>query len=248
MLSAGRGRAGLGARWQHGQGRVQEASVSGRSRVPSAGSPRQGTGLQPPYPRRPAGCAPSPRSAAGGDARWCAGSSTRLRGEGPGAGSRGPSPGPPCQHSPPSPVHPRPSGQRAPREAESPRQASLSPETRCGAPAPHKQREPPEQAWCEAEEHWLQWSRGREGTPDPRRPAAQPTPCRAQQELSLPLLQHTGVPAQHPPCHAACHPHPGDPAQPHGSNPSALGSCSHRSQCGDAGQPLGTAGAGGAVG
>lgn len=66
----------------------------------SPASPQQGMarGLAraagPPYPRKPAGCAPSPRSAAGGDARWCAGSSTQLRREEPGAVRRGPSPGP----------------------------------------------------------------------------------------------------------------------------------------------------------
>ena len=113
MLSAGlgdpaaRGRAGFGACRRHGQERVHEAPVSGGSRVPSPASPQQGTarGLagaaRPPYPRRPAGCAPSPRSAAGGDARWCAGSSTRLQGEGPGAVSRGPSAGPPSPAQPP---------------------------------------------------------------------------------------------------------------------------------------------------
>lgn len=81
--------------------------MSGCSCVPSPTSPRQGTawGLAraagPPYPRKPAGCAPSPQSAAGGDARWCVGSSTQLWGEGAGAVSRGLSPGPPSPAQPP---------------------------------------------------------------------------------------------------------------------------------------------------
>lgn len=60
--------------------------------LPPAAGTKEGAGSLgctpgvPPYPRKPAGCAPSPRSAAGGDAPWCAGSSTRLREEGLGVG------------------------------------------------------------------------------------------------------------------------------------------------------------------
>lgn len=81
----------------------------------------------PPYPRRPAGCAPSPRSAAGGDAPWCAGSSTRLWGEGPGDGvpARSPSPVPrPCAPAP----HSQP--------PTAPQQAPFSPERWGRLPAP----------------------------------------------------------------------------------------------------------------
>lgn len=57
-----------------------------------------------PYPRTPAGCAPSPQSPVGGDARWHWGSSTRLQRQGPGAVSRGSSSCPaqrrPCSHVP----------------------------------------------------------------------------------------------------------------------------------------------------
>lgn len=84
-----------------GRGHCQLGSGTGGCPQPSGGaqSPhvRVWGGSGHPYPQRPAGCAPSPRSAAGGDARGCVRSSTQLRRGRLGAVGRDPL----TQHSPP---------------------------------------------------------------------------------------------------------------------------------------------------
>lgn len=88
----GHGQPGWGS-WPllQGQRRVQE--------------PTLGCTRGPPYPRRPAGYAPSPRSAAGGDAPWCEGSSTRLWEEGLGVGIPAWSPSPAPRSCAPATPH-----------------------------------------------------------------------------------------------------------------------------------------------
>lgn len=147
-----------------GRGCCQLGMGTGGCPQPSAGaqSPhaRVPGGSGHPYPRRPAGCAPSPRSAVGGDARGCVRSSTRLRREGPGAVGRDPL----SQHSP---IPPGPHGAKLSREGQS------------RVPAPHKTLRPPSRyrvskGGARAEQGW---------GGDPRSAAARGWQLRAQSPL-----------------------------------------------------------------
>lgn len=109
-------------------------------------NPRWGAPGGSPYPRRPAGCAPSPRSAAGGDAPWCVRSSTRLWEEGLGVGIPAWSPSPAPRSCAPATPH----GLGAPHSTPSVRPPSCpTPHRRATAQHAHgrAQQKPPALFW-----------------------------------------------------------------------------------------------------